>query len=198
MTLVQATLEAGLATFMDPSSATFQGFPLSAELAAAAWATAYDTYARVATDASGDAILSVSKAGFQAALSFGLRDALLTPDPTPAKELATAWAAYWTGGTFAVGQLLDIATEPCLSLGGNGIWSVENSAVVDLANSDFLEIDLLTILAVPSSDAPSKISDIAAAFHKATTEDVTVLISGLDTTPTPTGPLPITNTCIIL
>ena len=191
MTLVQGTLESQLSLFMDSSAPGFTTFPVTSQAAAALWAAAYDSYALAATDASGDGLLAASRAGFEAALSFPL-----TATPvSAAAELAAAFLAYWAGATFAVGQLLSPATEPCPSIGGNGLWSVETTSVVTAASSNPLELELFGILSLPSNSAGSKIEDIASAFHKATTTDVTVLITGLDTTPTPTGPLPITNSC---
>lgn len=205
MTLAQSKLEAEFAKIMNPDDPGFVGFPLiddglggvdilaSRQASAQNWATAYNTYALDAVDASGDTFLAPPDPGnFANALSFA------TMDPASlAAEFGVAFIAYWTGVTFAIGALLNPATEPCASVGGTGIWSVEQISAVSLVTSIGLIASLASELAINSEDGAAKAASIAGFFHTATTTEVAVLITGLDTTSPPSGPLPITNFCQI-
>ena len=75
------------------------------------------------------------------------------------------------------------------------VWASETTSVVSVVNSNPLEIALAAEFRNISTDGAAKAEAFATIFHKATTEDVTVLITGVDTTSPP--PLPITNTCTI-
>lgn len=188
MTLSASKLESKLLDFFKKPDfeAPFQ--------AALAWTDAYDSYARDATDASNDLVVVTNRPGFQSALQF-------TPQgspPTMAQMFDTAFVAYWTGAVFAIG-IPPTPAAPCPSIGGNTIFSVEIASLVIAAVPGVLMNLLLPIFAgvTKASTAQQQAQQVASAFHAATTSAVTVLITGLDTTPTPAGPLPITNTCTV-
>ena len=202
MTLSQSVLESELAVLMDPDDVGFIGFPASAAIAAGNFATAYDRYANntsgfgasQATDTSGDSAVSTNKAGFESALGFAQPG---TAAGTAA-EFGAAVAAFWAGATFGIGSIGCLAGDSCAcaNVGGTGLFAVKASSVVSAVNSAPLISALTTELEIESLDGAAKAAAIAADLHVATTSDVTVLITGLDTT-TPT-PLPITNTCQVL
>lgn len=196
MTLSVSKLKTELLKIMDPTHSNWVGFPSTPAQAAANWTDAYHTYAADAEDFSGDSPLSVLPAAFEAVLasewasyngSFALG----------AESLANAWAAYWTGGTFAIGGLISgTGSGGCANVGsGNKIFGTEISSVVTVVNPSPLESALLSILTDVDVDVDSRAEDLAGAFHSATINNITVLISGIDTTPPPMGPQPVTNTC---
>lgn len=188
MALSASILKTEILKLVDPDDPGFVGFPEDTATMQANWTDAFDAYALNAVDVSGDPVVTVNKAGFQAALA-----PLFNPDSTStaaANAFASAWSAYWTGATFA------ILIPPPSGVGGNGIFGVEISSAVTVVVPANLSSDLKTIFDTidTDQDPDTKAQQIADAFHAATTNDITVLISGLDTTPPPTGPLPITNT----
>ena len=199
MTLSQSVLESELAVLMDPDDVGFVGFPASAAIAAGNFATAYDRYvnntsgfgASQAADTSGDAVVSTNKAGFESALGFAQPG---TAAGTAA-EFGAALVAFWSGAAFGIGSIGCLADGDCAcaNVGGTGLFSVKASSVVTAIDSASLISALTAELGAASLDGAAKAAAIAADLHAATVSDVTVLITGLDTT-APT-PLPITNTC---
>ena len=192
MSLSESSLTDMFRKIMDPEHPEYQ-LPETTDEAREAWADIYDTYAQNAEDVSGDAVTVTNRAGFKAALVF-----TSSTDPSAAgvvaSEFANAFLAYWTGGVFAVG------TPPspgavCTSVGGNLVWGVEASSLVTVVNPAILQASLTTEFGKNTVDGKVKSEDLAAIFHAATTGDISVLITGLDTT-APT-PLPITNTCTV-
>jgi len=188
MALSASTLKDEILKLVDPDNPGFVGFPEDSATMQANWADAFDAYGLNAVDVSGDAVAVVNKAGFQSGLA-----TVFNPNSTSsvaANAFATAWAAYWTGATFVVG------IPPPNGVGGNGIFGIEISSVVTVIVPTNLAADLKTIFdeIEADQDPDTKAQQIADAFHAATTNDITVLITGTDTTPPPTGPLPITNT----
>lgn len=190
MTLNVATLLTELRKFGDEKFSGFTGFPGTKAEAKSAWTNAYDIYASTATDISGDLLVSSNSSGFQSNLSF---DASGTA-ASSAADFDSAFVSYWTGATFAVG-IIPPPSGLCPNVGGTGIFGVETTSVVSTVTANVLKAKLLAILGSPASNAQAQLTLLAQAFHEATTEAVTVLITGTDTTPTPSGPLPITNTC---
>jgi hypothetical protein len=183
------TLKAELRKFLKPGDPTFAGFPASLVAASQKWADAYQAYASAGVDASGDALTLSFPVKFKDAI------AGLSPPQTPiqaATAFGTAFTDYWTGGTFAIGAL------PPSGVGGTGIFASEITSVVLAVVPAGLIAQLTAEFAAKSADPAAKIDAIAAALHTATTTGVTVLISGLDTTPPGSGgPLPITNTGVV-
>ncbi len=191
--LSQTILENEFSKLMDPNDLLFIGHPATKAGAATNFAAAYDTYAQDAEDASGDTFLLAPVASnFEDALTFNTN----TPADMAA-EFGAAFLAYWSGVTFSIGSLLNPTTEPCPSVGGTGVWSVEITSVITAITNTGLIAQLTSEFTTLSIDGATKAVDIAAIFHTATTIEVLALISGLDTTPTPSGPLPITNICTI-
>ena len=190
MTLNVATLVTELRKFGDEKFSGFTGFPTTKAAAKTAWTNAYDNYAFTATDISGDIVISKNTAGFNSSLSFDTAGTAASS----ASDFDSAFISYWTGATFAVG-IIPPPTGLCPNIGGTGIFGVETTSVVYAVTANVLKAKLLAVLGAPASNAQAQIELIAQAFHEATTEAVTVLITGTDTTPTPSGPLPITNTC---
>lgn len=199
MTLALSVLEAEIATLIDPDDPNFAPHPTTQALAATNWATVYDNYvqdtssfgASLAVDASGDAVASASKSAMETAL------AVMSSDASGfVSKLGTAVTAYWTGATFGTATLGCLATGTCAcaNVGGNGLFGVKTTSVVSVVVSTAFEAALSSFLGSDRSHAAA-ITAIASIFHTFTTTEVTVLISGLDTTmPTP---LPITNTCTV-
>lgn len=187
MALNQALLKSELLKLFDETDPGFAGWPTTIVQAATNFANAYDKYAIQAQDASGEPPLSVNKAGFETALM-----SIPVPEVGTAAVSANifdqAFLAYWTGGSFTFG------IPPPTGVGGTGIFSVELSSVVLSVTPSVLGNLLLPIFSTYSAFAEPQADAIASAFHTATTTAVVVIITGLDTTPPPTGPLPITNT----
>lgn len=170
---------------MDQEHPSFKKFSTNVSDIAEKWTVAYETYANGAQDVSGDSALSTNRAGFKAELLKLFSNNKQNPT-SAVNAYAAAFTQYWTGGTFAVGKTTT-------GTGGNGIFGVEASSSVTVVLSVGLKAALTTIF---FSKNPSSINfraiQLANAFHAATTTEITVLITGIDTT-TPT-PLPITNT----
>jgi hypothetical protein len=193
MTLNVATLVTELRKFSDQSYVGFEGFPSSKTEAKSKWATAYDIYASTALDVSLDLVTTKNKPGFQSSLVFGEFN---TPAQA-AMEFENAFVSYWTGAIFAVG-IPPTPAASCTSIGGNGIFGLEATSVVSTIIPNVLNNLLLSVFANNTDNsALPQLQRIADAFHTATTTAVFVLITGTDTTPTPSGPLPITNTCTL-
>lgn len=169
----------------------------SAQDAQNKWTSAYTRYASTATDVSTDMVASVNPTGFKSALAFNRsRDAKSISDFC--SQMDMAFVNFWTGATFAIG-IPPSPAAACASVGGNGIFGLEISSTVISVLPGVMAGKLLPILSeLGSSESPaSKADKIAKAMHDATTSAVLVLITGTDTTPSPAGPLPITNTCRI-
>lgn len=191
MALSASTLAGELRKIFDPGAGGF-GWPASRSAAIASITAAYDTYASDAVDYSGDAVASKSPSGFQAALAAAFSDTWTAADAADA--FRDAWIAYWTGATFAVGAPPPPSGQ-CPNSGGNTVFSVEISSAVTIINGAPLRASLLYEFGNLGIDGDAKATAIAAAFHAATTNDITCRIDGLDSTPPPTGPLPIFNLC---
>jgi hypothetical protein len=191
MALDRNKLVTALRRFMDPSDPDF-AWPISRPAAVQLWTDAYDSYASDAVDYSGDGVSSKSPAGFEAALVSQFSGSWTAS--AAAIAFRNAFIAYWTGGVFSVGSVPPPGGA-CPNVGGNGVFSIESSSVVSSVGGTTLRTQLQAVFNDLTDDAEAKIQDIATVFHEATTQHVIVLISGLDTTPPPAGPLPITNTC---
>lgn len=159
------------------------------------WASIYDSYARGAEDTSGDSVLTVNAPGFRSALSFNTN---LTAEGFAA-QIEAGFITYWTGAIFSVGQLVVGTGVPCPNVGGNSIFGVEITSLVVTTVPNVMFGNLVPVLRsfTRTTTAAQKAQEIAQAMHQATTSAIFVLITGTDTTPSPTGPLPITNTCTI-
>lgn len=203
MALDPNVLKTELLKMLDPTHEDFIGFPADGATAAANWAAAFDAYASQAEDASGDALTSANASGFESAIETGLVGQPEAEPPVPGSstpaEAAAAFGlaatAYWTGAAFAVGQLVP-TPPPCPNVGtGTMIFASEVTSLVSAPLSALLVAALLTEFAVISDDADAKAESLAGAFDDSTTTEVLVTIAGLDTTPPPATPLPVTNTC---
>jgi hypothetical protein len=195
MALVLATLEAEFKKLMDPDDPGFLGHPPTIANAAAAWKDAYDLYASQAVDVSNDPLTTANPAGFEAMLATLLPPGDPGGNPSQAADaFEQAFSTYWTGGIFATG-FPPTPAPVCPNVGGNGIWSIEQSSIVLSVTPNILKALLEIEFAILQEDGSAKATALANAFHTATTSAVMVLITGLDTS-VPT-PLPITNTCTI-
>jgi hypothetical protein len=186
-------LAADLRRFLDPDDPSF-AWPPTRDAAITLWSNAYDTYGSDAVDYSGDAVASKNPTGFRSALAAAFSYTWTAGEA--ANAFRDAWIAYWTGGVFSIGTVPP-PTGACANAGGNGIFSTELSSIVTLINGAPLRAALLAIFQDLGIDGADKADEIAAAFHAATTTNIQVTISGLDTTPPPTGPLPIVNVCTV-
>lgn len=180
--------------FMDINHGSFEGFPSSPSDFAAKMKTAYNAAATVAEDISTDVPAAVNDSSFESTLA-GLGN------NESASGAASTWGdafvGYWTAVAFNVGALVAGTGSPCPNAGGNGIFGVETTSLVTSALKTTLQGLLTTEFGSNSGDSDAKMNALADHFETATKADITVLITGLDTTPTPTGPLPITNTCTV-
>jgi len=167
----------------------------SAADAEAKWADAYNSYAMDAEDASGDRPAVTNQGGFLSTLSL-VEGATVAG---AAQLFDAAFVTYWTGGVFVVGTPITVPPPGCPSIGGTTIWATEITSLVTVVVPGVLAGLLAPILGSLSDSATpaSKANGIAGAFHQATTTAVMVLMTGLDTTPPPVGPLPVTNLCTI-
>jgi hypothetical protein len=152
----------------------------------------YHEYAREAEDVSGENPVSTTQAAFQGPLDFRRS----TTVRRYAEQVEAAFVAYWTGAAFAVG-VVPPPVPPCPNVGGNGIFATETSSVVSAVAPRVLYAKLMPVLTSLQAPAQVQADRFARAFDEATKSAVTVLITGTDTTPGPTGPLPITNTCTV-
>ena len=153
---------------------------------------AHDLYASDAVDYSGDAVATKNPGAFRSTLDSELWDTWTAAEAADA--FRDAWIAYWTGGTFAVGALPP-PTGVCANVGGDSIFSVEFTSVITIINAAPLRAALYAEFRNLGTNGYTKAVAIANAFHAATTNNLTVRIDGLDTTPPPVGPLPIYNVC---
>lgn len=198
MPLNATTLKNEILKIIDKDNPSFTGFPANVAAAAAKWKTAYDTYASAATRAGGAAVASKNPAGFESTLAAQLPAG--NPGGTEAQAataFANAWVSYWTGATFSTGAPFPVHNSPCPNVGGNTIFGSITSSAVTVVTPAPLISALTTEFANDTLDVNVAATNIANAFHAATTANITVLTSGLDTTPPSTGPLPITNTCTV-
>jgi hypothetical protein len=186
MALLRPRLTQALLNVLGGKSPGFVGFPNSYATAAHNFATAYDSYARLAVDSAGDALVTASSTGFETALAQGL---FQSQSPGVCASLfGLAFGQYWTPATF--GTLYTPATGD----GGNGIFlrktsskvfGVDTNSLVAALTQEFGRHDL-AITDVQKADS------LSAILHAAIAQ-VTVLQVGLDTTPPPSGPVPIVN-----
>ena len=158
------------------------------------WAEAYTGYAADAEDASGDSLASSNPIGFRRALRFRGSS---TSDSF-AQQIANGFSAYWTGATFNVG-LITAGTAGCPNVGGTGLFSSETTSLVTSVAAPIMRGRVRAALAgfTRTTSAAQKATELASAIHGATTKAVVVTIVGLDTTPSPGGPLAVTNVCTV-
>lgn len=194
MALNQALLESEILKIVRADSASY---PRSQVEAAAAWANAYDLYARAAQDASRDVLATANRPGFQSALRFNS----ISGNPAlAATEFGNAFVAYWTGAVFAIG-IPPLSPVPCPFIPPTvTTWVTELSSVVSTVTPTTL-ISALTVEFSTYEDRnpESKARAIAGHFHAATISNVLVLISGLGSPPPPPPgpPAPVTQLCTI-
>lgn len=154
------------------------------------FALTYHHYAKKATDVSGEQAINLSYRKFQIQLNF---QSSRTPEQF-CRQLDRAFVAYWTGVIFAT-AIVPPVSPPCANQGGSGVFASEVSSAVVGVSSQVLYAELLPVVSSLSTAGEVATQEVAQAFDRATKRAVTVLISGWDTTPGPTGPLPITNLC---
>jgi hypothetical protein len=196
MALDQTVLTNEILKLIDPTCEGFVAYPETREDAITNWANAYNTYAVAAMDVSGDVLLTSNLAGFTSTLLS------LIPTIPPggsileaANAFDTAFITYWAGATFNI--LIpppppnDVPIPPAIN---NGIFGLEATSIVTTVTAGVLSANLQQEFAIISSDTATKAAGLASAFHAATTSAVIATIVGVDTTPTPAGPYPITNT----
>lgn len=201
MALSKPTLVNEFLKLIDRNNPAFAGYPATKIDAVTNWCNAYNTYAMSAQDASLDFLVTSNLSGMITTLFQQLPDAV--PTATGAQAAAAfdaAFVTYWTGAVFAVGiPIVPVPPPRCPNIPGphDNIWGIEISSVVSTVTSGILQNGLDLEFAILSDDAVVKADALADSFHVATTTAVLVLISGTDTTPSPSGPLPITNLCTI-
>lgn len=194
MALAQPTLKQAILGLLDNISVSPEAAARKSEMVQA-WADAFDTYGSAVTNVNlNPPATPPNKAGFAAALSFSATTAAQL-----AQEFGSAWTAYWTGLTFTPSPPGPInGSAECPNVGGNLIFSVITTSAVTVVNSAPLVAALTNhFQTYRSTDRDEAADALASIFHDNTVvvANVTVLTSGLDTTPPVAGPLPITNTC---
>lgn len=188
MALSQSKLEQSLLKlFANPDSISSQ------QDAEQKWADAYDSYAKDAVDTSNDPVAVTNFAGLRGAFQFNNQQSA----PAFAAQLDTGFVAYWTGAVFSIGTP-PLPTK-CPNVGGTGLFATEITSTVITATPGVVLGSLLPVITSFSdtTTAEQKAKEISTVLHAATTSAILVLITGIDTTPPPSGPLPITNTCTI-
>ncbi|MEO8553801.1 MAG: hypothetical protein ABI678_27700 [Kofleriaceae bacterium] len=160
MTLDRSKLEAELAKFADPSSASFTGWTLNREAARHAWAAAFFTYASdmisvalAPTDTS--IVFSQVETSFFDALS--LENATVVAAAT---DFGGAWKAAIDGLLPGAGATISASSTPYTFAGMNPADVAARRAS--------LESELATVLAAGSPTRAADLAEIAAAFHTAT------------------------------
>lgn len=183
MALSIPTLTRLLANLGDPESAQYPGAG-SLSQAPQRLAEAYDAYARDAVDPGGNPLVSGNVVMMEAVLAsvFSVGDQSVL---AAAQGIGAAHTAYWLGTTFAPG-----ASPAAVGVGGTGIFSQVVSSVVVAAPAADLVADLVRLFSAPSTQAQLRADEVAQAWH-AVTQQVSVTMVGVDTTPPPAGPLPV-------
>lgn len=184
MSLAIAQLTRALSNLGDPQSADYSGAGTLAE-APQRLAEAYDSYAQSAVDAGQNKLV----AGRVSLMEAVLASVFSVPEQTPlaaAQGIAASHVAYWLGAQFAIGL-----PPAAAGIGGTGIFSQVISSVVVSAPMADLTAGLARLFAAPSTQAQLRAFDVATVWHAATVA-VGISMVGIDTTPPPAGPLPVT------
>lgn len=192
MSLITSTLAQALQDLGDPSSPRYPGDGSLAQ-AAGRLTRAYDTYASQAVDLGGNKLAAGNTAAMQAALTVTFASSIGTV-ASAAQAFGAAHMAYWAGAVFTPGAPPPPGTPGIV--GGNGIFSVVASSTVTVAPGAALTAGLLAIFAAPSTRAADRSQELAELWARVT-KTVTVTMVGIDATPSPAGPLPITATGFI-
>lgn len=195
MALTLAALKAEILKLIDPENPGFVGYTNSYAVAAANWATAFDNWASNAEDDSGDNPAVVFKALFQTALLSAWASSTTKEDG--AQSFADAVNDYWTGGIFSVGSLVPGTGNNCANVGaGTRVFATEATSVVTSVTTAAIYVLLLGEFTQYRTSMDAKAQALAEAFYNPiTVGGVFVTITGIDTTPPPAGPLPVTNVC---
>ena len=154
------------------------------EQAADRFADVYHEYALDAEDVSGDTVNNLDASKFRGELDFSKTHT----SQEFAQQLDNAFAAYWTGTTFDIGQL-PAGTGACPN---TGVFAVELDSSVTEVSTQQLYTELLPILQTPSSSAETKALQLSIAMDNVTKYAVTVIINGEDA-----GSNPVSNTCTV-
>jgi len=155
-------------------------------------AQVYHRYALDAEDVSGESPTNLDQWKFERPL---LLETCRTAQQF-AQRVDDAFVAYWTGTIFPI-AVVPPASPPCPNVGGTGEFSVENtSGVTDVAVREMYSA-IVDVLKRKDATAEEGARRLADAMDRVTKHAVTVTITGQDTTPSPTGPLYITNTCTV-
>ncbi|MCG8433498.1 MAG: hypothetical protein MJA83_05660 [Gammaproteobacteria bacterium] len=202
MAFDKATMISEMKQFMSKDDPSFTGFPTDENDFASKMSAAYDAAGGASEDTSTDAVLTKNPTGMETALQSVVSGNTAAQG---ASAFGTGFSSYWTGATFAIGTVPTGATPctggspACPNVGGNTIFASEITSVVTAVVPAPIIAALTTEFGIiEENDADAKIDAIADHLEAATQADVTVLISGLDTTPPPSGgPMPITNTCCV-
>ena len=189
MSLSINTLAQALQDLGDPSSPRYPGDGSLAQ-AAERLTRAYDAYASQAVDLGGNRLAAGNTAAMQVALTVTFASSINTVAGA-AQAFGAAHTAYWAGAVFTPGAPPPPGT-PGIA-GGNGIFSLVASSVVSVAPGAALTAGLLAIFAAPSTHAADRSQELAKLWDRVS-KMVTVLMVGIDATPSPAGPLPISAT----
>ena len=155
-------------------------------------AQVYHSYAQDAEDVSGESPTNLDQAKFDTPLRL---ETCRTAQQF-AQRVEDAFVAYWTGTIFPT-AVVPPASPPCPNVGGTEEFSLENTSGVTDVTARAMYSAILAVLARNESTAEEGARRLADAMDRVTKSAVTVTITGQDTTPPPTGPLYITNTCTV-
>lgn len=193
--LSASTLTNNIRKIVDPDVAGFVGWQGSYSAAAAQWRNAIvDQYSANAEDVSGDTVLTLNGSLFESTLAAGLGSSLTIA--ASAQLFTNAWVALWTGATFGVGSLIPgTGSGACQNVGsGSKIFASEATSIVTTIVPTGLQAALEIEFADLSNAGADKAASLASIFHLATTTNILVLITGVDTGG---PPQPVTNLCTV-
>lgn len=156
------------------------------------FARVYHSYAQDAEDVSGERPNNLDAEKFERLLAF--QRSRVGKDFV--RQIDSSFVAYWTGTTFPI-LVVPPASPPCPNIGGTGEFSAEISSQVTGVASDAMYDAVLPILSRPVGTAEEAARRLSDAMDRATKSAVEVIITGWDTTPSPGGPIAVTNTCTV-
>lgn len=155
-------------------------------------ARVYHDYAMDAEDVSGERASNLDMQKFQQRLGFSRSRS----ERDFARQIEDAFVSYWTGTTFPI-LVVPPASPPCLNVGGTGEFSSEVSSQVTSVEALSMYNVILPIFRRSDNTATESARRLAEAMDRVTRSAIEVLITGWDTTPSPSGPIAITNTCTV-
>jgi hypothetical protein len=178
----------GLRACFDPTYSVFKGYNGDPAVCADRVCDAFGAYAQAAQAVSEGILQTPNLPGMKSSLEQAWAASKSAEDAS--LGLANALAVFWLGATFQLAG----AIAPGLpgTSGGNGLFGVISSVAVTTFAITPMHQALLAEFGNKYA-GPQKSAAIAAVIHDQLPACVVVETLGLDTTPPPSGPLPIEN-----